>query len=69
MYFKKSMRRKLFWLVLIALLFLYWRGIKNVGEEKGWNCKYKIVYAICGEENKEVPLPSVLDVLKAGARF
>ena len=69
MYIKKKIRTKLILLAIVALLFLYWRGIKRVTQEKGWNCTYHIAYAMCNAKNNKAQLPNLWDVLKAGAKF
>jgi hypothetical protein len=63
------MRTKLILVVIAVLIFLYWRGIKNVADTKGWNCEYHVVYAICDAKNNRATLPGLFDVLKAGAKF
>ncbi|MBX4191420.1 MAG: hypothetical protein KW804_01320 [Candidatus Doudnabacteria bacterium] len=69
MYLKKKMKTKIVIVVILALGFLYWRGIKNVSLEKGWNCKYHVVYAICDAKNNKAKLPGFFDIIKAGAKF
>ena len=69
MYIKKKMRTKLILLAIVVLLFLYWHGIKNVAESKGWDCSYHVVYAVCNAKNNKARLPGLFEVLKAGARF
>lgn len=65
----RKMRNRIIFLAIIALLFLYWRGVKTVAAEKGWDCTYHIVYATCNAKNNKAKLPGLWDVLKAGARF
>ncbi|OGE81437.1 MAG: hypothetical protein A3H72_01210 [Candidatus Doudnabacteria bacterium RIFCSPLOWO2_02_FULL_48_8] len=69
MYIKKRMRSKLILLVLFALAFLYWRGTKAIANEKNLECEWHLVYAICKQKGKATELPSIFDVLKAGAKF
>lgn len=54
---------------IIVIIFIYWRGIKAVTEEKGWTCSYHIAYAVCNPKNNKAQLPSLLDVFKAGIKF
>ena len=68
-YIKKKMRTKIILVVILVLGFLYWRGIKKVTEDKGWDCSYHIAYAICDAKNNKARLPTLWDVLKAGAKF
>jgi len=63
------MRTKIILVVIVVLLFLYWHGIKSIASQKGWDCNYHIVYAVCNARNNKAQLPSLWDVLKAGVRF
>jgi len=69
MYLKKKMRTRLILLAIAVLLFLYWHGIKNITAQKGWNCNYHVVYAICDAKNNKAVLPGMWDIIKAGAKF
>ncbi len=69
MHIRKKMRTKIILLLIAVLLFLYWRGVKTVAAEKGWNCAYHIAYAICDAKNNKAQLPGILDILKSGAKF
>jgi hypothetical protein len=69
MHVKKKMRTKIILFVIAALLFLYWRGIKNVSDQKGWNCTYHVVYAICDAKNNKAQLPGIWEIIKAGTKF
>jgi hypothetical protein len=68
MYIKKRMRTRLILLAIVVLGFIYWRGIKAMGD-RGLNCQYHIAYAVCTAKNNKAQLPSFLDVLKAGVKF
>jgi hypothetical protein len=63
------MRNRIIIGVIVILLFLYWHGIKKVTDAKGWDCNYQIVYSVCSAKNNKAQLPSLWDVLKAGATF
>lgn len=63
------MRTKAILLAIVVVLFLYWHGIKNVSAQKGWDCKYHIIYAICNAKNNKATLPSFWEIIKAGAKF
>ena len=63
------MRSKLILLAIVVVLFLYWRGVKNVTAQKGWDCSYHVVYAVCNAKNNKAVLPGIWEILKAGARF
>jgi hypothetical protein len=69
MYLKKKMKTRILLVVILALGFLYWRGIKNVAADKGWNCQYHVVYAVCDAKNNKAQLPGFFDIIKAGAKF
>ncbi len=69
MYVRKKMRTKIILVVVAVLLFLYWHGIKKVAAQKGWDCSYHVIYAVCNAKNNKAVLPSLWDVLKAGAKF
>ena len=66
---RRRFKTKLILLAIIALLFLYWRGITKVSADKGWNCSYNIVYAVCDAKNNKAKLPGLWDIFKAGTRF
>jgi hypothetical protein len=63
------MRSKIFWLAIIALGFIYWRGTKAIAVEKNLECEYHFVYGICKQKGKPTELPTFLDVIKAGVKF
>lgn len=69
MYIRRKLRSKLFWLVLIALAFFYYRGTKTIAQEKNLECKYHVVYAICKQKGQATTLPSIWEVLRAGTKF
>ncbi|OGE80149.1 MAG: hypothetical protein A2660_01735 [Candidatus Doudnabacteria bacterium RIFCSPHIGHO2_01_FULL_45_18] len=70
MFLRKKIRSKLIWLAVIVLLFLYWRGVKSaLVEERGWNCQYHLVYAVCQANNNKAQMPGLWEIIKAGARF
>ncbi|MBX4186644.1 MAG: hypothetical protein KW802_00060 [Candidatus Doudnabacteria bacterium] len=69
MYLKKKMRTRLILLAIVVLLFLYWRGVKNVSAAKGWDCNFHVVYTVCSSKNSKAQLPSFFDIIKAGAKF
>jgi lipopolysaccharide export system protein LptC len=69
MFIRKRWRSKILILALVVLIFLYWRGIKNVAEQKGWDCNFHVIYATCNAKNNKAVLPSFFDILKAGAKF
>ena len=63
------MRTKIIIIAIIAILFLYWRGVTTVAAQKGWNCNYQVVYAVCSAKNNKAQLPTIWDIFKAGAKF
>lgn len=69
MYIRKKMRTRIIIIAVIAILFIYWRGITKVASEKGWNCNYQVVYALCSAKNNKAVLPTIFDVFKAGVKF
>jgi hypothetical protein len=69
MYIRRKIRSKIILLVLIALAFIYWRGTKAIASEKNLECKYHVVYAVCKQKGQATNLPSIWEVLKAGAKF
>jgi hypothetical protein len=69
MYIKKKNKVRLFLLLLIVLLFVYWRGIRSITSNTNLECEYHVVYAVCKVKGQATDLPSVLDVLKAGIKF
>ncbi|OGE74211.1 MAG: hypothetical protein A3I07_03075 [Candidatus Doudnabacteria bacterium RIFCSPLOWO2_02_FULL_42_9] len=68
MLLRKRYRTKLILVIVAVLLFLYWRGIKNVEADKKWDCEYHIAYAVCDTKGAK-SIPGIFEVLKAGARF
>jgi hypothetical protein len=68
MLLRKRYRTKIVLFIVAVLIFLYWRGIKNVAADKKWDCQYHIAYAVCNVKASK-DLPGLWDVLKAGARF
>jgi hypothetical protein len=69
MNFRRKYGSKIVLLVVVVLIFLYWRGIKDVTTSKGWDCSYHLAYAVCNPKNNKAKLPGLWDVLKAGAKF
>jgi hypothetical protein len=64
------MKTKIILIVILVLLFLYWRGVKNLlVVAKGWDCEYHIAYSVCVAKNNKAKLPSLFDILKAGVSF
>jgi hypothetical protein len=69
MHIRKKIRTRVILLVIAVVLFLYWHGIKNTAAAKGWDCNYHLIYAICNSKNSKATLPSIWDIIKAGAKF
>lgn len=67
MYIRKKNRVRLIILVIIVLGFIYWRGTNALIKGKGLNCTYHLVYAYC--TGKNVKVPGIIDVFKAGIKF
>lgn len=64
------MKTKIILVVILVLLFLYWRGVTTLlTTQKGWNCQYQLAYALCEARNNKATLPNLWDVLVAGAKF
>ena len=69
MYIRKKNKFRFFILLIIAILFVYWRGITNITKNTNLECEYHVIYAVCKVKGQATDLPSVLDVLKAGIQF
>lgn len=63
------MRSKIILVVLIVFAFLYWRGSKAITKEKGLDCSYHIVYAVCKAKSSATPIPGLFEILKRGTKF
>lgn len=68
MYIKKKMKRNLIIVAVIALAFIYWRGVSAVTEARGLDCSFHVVYAYC-KGKAPVKVPTIVDVFKAGVKF
>ena len=63
---------KLILVLIIAAGVVYWRGNKILIQQKGWDCNWHTVYAMCMTENKKVlnaDSPKFIDAMKAGIDF
>lgn len=70
MLLRRKLRSKLILLVILVLLFIYWRGVTTLlVAQKGWNCQYHVVYALCEARNNKASLPGLWDIFKAGIKF
>ena len=69
MYIRKKNKVRLFLLLIVALGFIYWRGMREIVKQNHLECEYHFVYAVCVSQSKAVTLPGFWDVLKAGIKF
>lgn len=69
MYIRRKIRSRLFLLALIAFGFVYWRGMKAIQKTTNLECEYHVAYAVCKQKGKATELPSLWQVLRAGAKF
>ena len=65
------MKLKIFLILLVVFGFIYWRGTKALITQKGWECSWRSIYAICSDNKKilNAASPSFMDVIKAGTNF
>ena len=69
MFFRRRIRNRILLVILAVLIVIYWRGTKAVIKQNNLECEYHIVYAVCKQIGKATELPSLWDVLSAGAKF
>jgi hypothetical protein len=68
MYMRKKLRKRLIIVVVLLLAFVFWRGLKATTKETH-DCEFKLIYALCTPNTKNVQLPGIWDILKAGVKF
>jgi hypothetical protein len=68
MLFRKKTRFRLLLLLVVAAVFIYWRGF-NALARQDFNCKFKLFIAACVPKTKDAKLPNIMDAFKAGLKF
>jgi hypothetical protein len=66
------MLTKIFIILVIVGAVIYWRGSKLITEEKGWECNWHGIYAVCMTNSQRVldaKSPSFMEIMKAGSNF
>lgn len=64
------MKTKIILILVAIFVIVYWRGTKYILEQRGWDCNWHAVYAVCMTDSQRVmnaPAPKFEDVMKAGA--
>jgi hypothetical protein len=69
MYIRKKNKFRLFLLLIVVILFVYWRGIRSIEQNTNLECEYHVVYAVCKVQGQATDLPKAWDVFKAGIEF
>jgi len=69
MHIRKKVRTRLIIAAAVILLFVYWRGMKQVATKNGLTCEYHIIYSLCTLKGKTAKLPGFWDIMKAGVSF
>ena len=69
MLMRRKMRNRIILLLLIAVVFIYWRGAKMYVKANDLDCRYHFAYAVCKQVGGPTKVPSLWDVLAAGAKF
>lgn len=68
MWLRKKNRNRLIIVLVIALIFIFWRGL-GAATKNDFKCEYKVLYAVCTPKKVNAKLPGIWDLFKAGIKF
>lgn len=68
MYVRKKVKKNLAIVLVIALGFVFYRGLKS-STEKDFNCQFKTIYAVCQPKHAGAVMPQLSDIIKEGLKF